>query len=64
MLSVGSALLGAAHVVGLEIDCDALEVATANVQQFTDPPLPVRPDTGGSTAGRMHCSNSLHRIGW
>ncbi len=40
MLSIGCALLGASHVLGLEIDQDAIEVALDNVDQYEDP-LPV-----------------------
>ncbi len=47
MLSIGCALLGASHVIGLELDADALEVAQDNVQQFEDP-LPVSGPTRAS----------------
>lgn len=40
MLSIGAALLGARHVVGVDVDPDALEVAQDNVGEFEDP-LPV-----------------------
>ncbi len=40
MLSIGAALLGARHVVGVDVDPDALEVAQDNVEEFEDP-LPV-----------------------
>ncbi|PNW80268.1 hypothetical protein CHLRE_08g384700v5 [Chlamydomonas reinhardtii] len=33
MLSIGAALLGARHVVGVDIDPDALEVAAENIQE-------------------------------
>lgn len=34
MLSVGAALLGASHVVGVEIDTDAIEIFRMNLQGF------------------------------
>lgn len=34
MLSVGASLLGAAHVVGVEIDSDAIEIFKSNVEGF------------------------------
>lgn len=34
MLSVGSAILGASHVVGFDIDCDALSIAKLNVDEM------------------------------
>lgn len=40
MLSIGAAMLGACHVVGIDVDADALEVAQANVGEYEDP-LPV-----------------------
>lgn len=40
MLSIGAAMLGACHVVGIDVDGDALEVAQANVGEYEDP-LPV-----------------------
>jgi predicted RNA methylase len=36
MLSIGAALLGASHVVGLDIDAEALETAVENVCEFGD----------------------------
>lgn len=40
MLSIGAAILGACHVVGVDIDADALENAQANIEEFEDP-LPI-----------------------
>jgi predicted RNA methylase len=40
MLSIGAAMLGAQHVVGIDVDDDALRVAQQNVEEFADP-LPV-----------------------
>ncbi|GLC36322.1 hypothetical protein PLESTM_000431200 [Pleodorina starrii] len=40
MLSIGAALLGSRHVVGLDIDPDALQVAADNAEQFEEP-LPI-----------------------
>ena len=37
MLSIGAAMLGACHVIGLDVDWEALEVAAANVGEFEDP---------------------------
>lgn len=34
MLSVGASLLGAAHVVGIEIDPDAIEIFKGNIEGF------------------------------
>ena len=50
MLSVGAALLGASHVLGLDLDPEALEVAQENCQDF-DGPLPVRHDGSGAMCG-------------
>lgn len=44
MLSIGAAMLGAQHVVGVDVDDDALQVAQQNVDEYDDP-LPVR-ETG------------------
>ena len=41
MLSIGAAILGAAHVIGIDVDVDALEIARANIDEFEDPPLPI-----------------------
>jgi predicted RNA methylase len=40
MLSIGAALLGSSHVLGLDVDPDALEMAQSNCEQFEDE-LPV-----------------------
>ncbi|PSC71671.1 methyltransferase 5 [Micractinium conductrix] len=40
MLSIGAAMLGAQHVIGLDIDDDALRVAQSNVEEYEDP-LPI-----------------------
>ena len=45
MLSIGAAMLGAVHVVGVDIDEEALAVAQENVEEFEDP-LPVSPSRG------------------
>ncbi|CAO1417435.1 unnamed protein product [Diamesa hyperborea] len=37
MLSIGAALLGASHVVGFELDPDAIEVAKNNVEEMEIP---------------------------
>ena len=51
MLAVGAALLGSPHVLGIDIDPDALEVAQSNCDQFEDD-LPVsRADRG---LGKLH----------
>lgn len=36
MLSIGAAILGAAHVIGVDVDADALEVARENIDEFED----------------------------
>lgn len=36
MLSIGAAMLGASHVIGIDVDPDALEVAQANVSEYED----------------------------
>lgn len=36
MLSIGAAMLGSSHVIGLDVDSDALKTATANVEEFED----------------------------
>jgi predicted RNA methylase len=36
MLGIGAALLGACHVIGVDIDDGALEVAASNIDQFED----------------------------
>ena len=41
MLSIGAAMLGASHVVGVDVDDDALRIARRNAEQY-DEPLPVR----------------------
>jgi predicted RNA methylase len=41
MLSVGAAILGACHVIGVDLDSDALEIAKENIDEFEDPPLPI-----------------------
>ncbi|EFJ44537.1 hypothetical protein VOLCADRAFT_106378 [Volvox carteri f. nagariensis] len=40
MLSIGAALLGSRHVLGLDIDAEALEVAGENAAQYEEP-LPI-----------------------
>lgn len=42
MLSIGAALLGAGHVLGVDCDADALNVALDNCEEFEG--LPVRHD--------------------
>ena len=39
MLSIGAALLGSPHCLGLDIDLDAIETAQANVEAFEDLPV-------------------------
>jgi rRNA N6-adenosine-methyltransferase METTL5 len=39
MLSIGCALLGAAHVIGIDIDADALAIANTNMEEFEDLPV-------------------------
>jgi predicted RNA methylase len=41
MLSIGAAILGACHVIGIDLDSDALEIAKENIDEFEDPPLPI-----------------------
>jgi ribosomal protein L11 methylase PrmA len=41
MLAIGAALLGAASVLAVDVDADALDVAAANLERF-DNQLPVR----------------------
>lgn len=36
MLSIGAAILGAQHVIGIDVDIDALDIAVANVQEFEE----------------------------
>lgn len=36
MLSIGAAMLGAGHVLGVDIDSDALCIASSNVHEFED----------------------------
>lgn len=36
MLSIGAALLGAQHVIGIDIDADALRIAKENIEEFED----------------------------
>ena len=40
MLSIGAAMLGARHVVGIDVDADALDTAQANVAEYEED-LPV-----------------------
>lgn len=40
MLAIGAACLGAAAVIGVDVDADALEVARQNIDEFDDP-LPI-----------------------
>lgn len=40
MLSIGAAILGACHVIGVDLDTDALEIARENIDEFEDP-LPI-----------------------
>lgn len=39
MLAIGAALLGACHVIGIDVDSDALETAQDNMDQFEDLPV-------------------------
>jgi predicted RNA methylase len=41
MLTIGAALLGSCHVLGLDIDCNALATAQNNIERFED--LQARP---------------------
>ena len=36
MLGIGAAILGSAHVIGVDIDADALQIAQDNCDQFED----------------------------
>lgn len=36
MLSIGAAMLGSSHVVGMDVDADALQIAQSNVEEFED----------------------------
>ncbi len=36
MLGIGAALLGSSHVIGVDIDSDALETAQGNLESFKD----------------------------
>ncbi|GIL76696.1 hypothetical protein Vretimale_8826 [Volvox reticuliferus] len=57
MLSIGAALLGSRHVVAVDIDPDAVEVAADNVAQFEDP-LPI----DFILADVRHLSHQLPRL--
>ncbi len=48
MLSIGAALLGAGHVLGVDCDADALNVALDNCEEFEG--IPVKPSTPTSNA--------------
>lgn len=39
MLGIGAAVLGASHVLGIDLDPDALEVAQSNCDDFDDLPV-------------------------
>ena len=41
MLAIGAAMMGALHVVGVDVDDDALRIAQQNVDEYEDH-LPVR----------------------
>ena len=58
MLSIGAAMLGACHVLGIDVDSDALEVAQANVAEYEDE-LPV-----GRAGGRVGGACRRARGGW
>jgi hypothetical protein len=58
MLGIGAAMLGACHVVGIDVDADALEVAQANVAEYEDD-LPVCSPAAGPSLGLIVC---LHRL--
>lgn len=36
MLSIGAALLGSCHVIGIDIDGDAISTAQSNIDDFED----------------------------
>ena len=36
MLGIGAAMLGSSHVIGIDIDADALQTAQENCDQFED----------------------------
>lgn len=36
MLGIGAAMLGSPHVIGIDIDADALQTAQENCDQFED----------------------------
>ena len=36
MLSIGAGILGSSHVIGLDMDADALQTACDNVMEFDD----------------------------
>lgn len=36
MLSIGAAMLGSCHVIGIDVDEDALQTAQENCEQFED----------------------------
>ncbi len=59
MLSIGAAMLGACHVLGIDVDADALEVAQANVAEYEDE-LPVRVDGVGDLQQSMLGGGTLY----
>lgn len=74
MLAIGAALLGSAHVVGVDIDAGALDTAEANVDAFED----LQASWGTSVAPSNRCMSgrsarrtlarlhltSLCQVGW
>lgn len=49
MLSIGAALLGASHVLGIDLDADALDTARENCEAFEDLPVSAGPDSSKHT---------------
>ena len=36
MLGIGAAMLGSSHVIGVDVDADALQTAQGNCEQYED----------------------------
>ena len=62
MLSIGAAMMGAAHVVGVDVDDDALRIARRNAEQYGEP-LPVRGVGGGVRAQGVWSEGGACRVG-
>ncbi len=64
MLSIGAALLGSCHVIGVDVDSDALLAAQSNIDNFDDLQVIALPSVSCASTSRLYMLLLLGMHGW